>query len=124
LRARFRVAIAFSANLANVEVGKEVPNHEEHCQHTIKTLGVRGDDIHTWMDEPSRPFGSDHREFRHDSETVKLVGRIFAHRYGRKIAEEIALDHITLDHKEAIERRGYESSSLYATKQAAEMGDK
>jgi len=37
-----------------------MPNHEEHCLHSLKRYGVRGDDVHTWMDEPSFTMGPSH----------------------------------------------------------------
>jgi hypothetical protein len=79
-----------------------MPDHEEHCQHTLKRYGVRGDDIHTFLDEPCRVAGQGHREFRHDTKTVKLVGELFGSKYGKELAENIALDHITADHEEDI----------------------
>lgn len=82
-----------------------MPSHEEHCQHALKRYGVRGDDIHQYLDEPCRFVGQGHREFRHDSNTLKLVGQIFGKKYGRELAENIALDHIMLDHKEEINKR-------------------
>ncbi|MEM4736465.1 MAG: CFI-box-CTERM domain-containing protein [Nitrososphaeria archaeon] len=82
-----------------------MPSHEEHCQHTLKRYSVRGDDIHSYLDEPCRVAGQGHREFRHDTETVKLVGQVFGKKYGRELAENIALDHIMLDHKEEISKR-------------------
>jgi len=82
-----------------------LPSYEEHCQHTLKHYGVRGDDIHKYLDEPCRVAGQGHRQFRHDSETVKLVGQVFGKKYGRELAENIALDHIMLDHKEEIRKR-------------------
>jgi uncharacterized Zn finger protein (UPF0148 family) len=57
------------------------------------------------LDEPCKVAGQGHRQFRHDSETVKLVGQIFGKKYGRELAENIALDHIMLDHKEEIRKR-------------------
>jgi hypothetical protein len=82
-----------------------LPSHEEHCQHTFKRYAVRGDDIHHFMDEPSKAFGKGHREYRHDSNTVKLVGRVFGQKYGVELAENIALDHIMADHEEEIRNR-------------------
>ena len=82
-----------------------MPNIEEHCSHTLKRYGVEGRDIHQWLDETSRKYTSGHRQFRHDTETIKLVGEIFGKNYGKGLAENIALDHIMLDHKEEIERR-------------------
>ncbi len=81
-----------------------MPNVEEHCRSTLKRYGMEGRDIHQWLDEPSRKFAGGHREFRHDTETIRLVGKIFGQQYG-SLAENIALDHIMLDHEEEIENR-------------------
>ena len=80
-----------------------MPNYKEHCEHTLSKYGVSGEDIHTWMDEPVRFCGQSHRQFRHNSNTVKEVGRIFGSRYGRELAENIAIDHIMLDMKQSIQ---------------------
>ena len=82
-----------------------MPNLEEHCKRTLKRYGVEGRDIHEWLDKPSRKHAGVHRQFRHDTKTIKLVGNVFGEKYGREMAENIALDHIMLDHKEEIERR-------------------
>ena len=68
----------------------------------MKRYGIRGDDIHTYLDEPCTVAGQNHRQFRHDTKTVKLVGELFGPKYGRELAENIALDHITADHEEEI----------------------
>jgi hypothetical protein len=86
-----------------------MPNLEEHCKHTFERYDVEGRDIHQWLDEPSRKYAGRHREFRHDSETVKLAGDLFGKKYGRTLAENIVLDHIMLDHKEEIQRRDEKS---------------
>ena len=85
----------------------KMPNLKEHCKHCLERYGIEGIDIHKWLDEPSKKFTIGHREFRHDTETIKLVGKIFRKKYGRKISENIALDHIMLDHKEEI-NKGHE----------------
>src|SRR3990170_4160872 len=82
-----------------------MPNNEEHCEHSLKRYGVRGDDIHKFLDEPCRTMGQNHREYRHDTKTIKLVGEVFGKKYGRELAESIALDHITADHEEEIRDR-------------------
>jgi len=82
-----------------------MPNLEEHCKRTLKRYGVEGRDIHEWLDEPSRKYAGAHRQFRHDTETIRLVGEIFGKKYGKSLAENIALDHIMLDHEEEIKKR-------------------
>lgn len=52
-----------------------MPDLEEHCKHTYKRYGIEGRDIHQWMDDPSRKYSGKHRQFRHDTETIKLVAR-------------------------------------------------
>lgn len=87
-----------------------IPQHEEHCQHSLKRYGIRGDDIHSYIDEPSKSYSQSHRQYRHDSNTVKLVGEMFGRKYGRELAENIALDHIMADHEEEVKNRN--SSNL------------
>lgn len=82
-----------------------MPNLEEHCKRTLKRYGVEGRDIHKWLDKPSRKYAGAHRQFRHDTETIRLVGEIFGKKYGRSLAENIALDHIMLDHEEEVKKR-------------------
>jgi len=71
-----------------------MPSLEEHCQRTLKKYGVEGREIHEWLDDPARIFGVGHRQFRHDAETIRLVGEIFGEKYGKSLVENIALDHI------------------------------
>lgn len=82
-----------------------MPSLEEHCKRTLKRYGVEGRDIHQWLDEPSRKYAGVHRQFRHDTETIRLVGEIFGKKYGKSLAENIALDHIMLDHAQEIKKR-------------------
>ena len=92
--------------IKHVSISIIMPSLEEHCEMTLKRYGVEGRDIHTWLDEPSREYAASHRQFRHDSETVKLVGELFGKTYGASLAENIALDHIMVDHQEEIKNRG------------------
>jgi hypothetical protein len=79
-----------------------MPNHEEHCLHSLKRYGVRGDDIHTWIDEPSYLFGSSHRDERHDPKRdMPIVIRMFGQKYGYDVAWHIFLDHVLLDRQES-----------------------
>jgi hypothetical protein len=75
-----------------------MPILEEHSKHSLKRYGERGEDIHKFLDEPVKIVGRNHREFRHDTETIELVGKLFGQKYGKAKAESIALDHIMLDH--------------------------
>lgn len=82
-----------------------MPDLEEHCRRTRLRYHKEGRDIHKWLDEPSQHYASRHRQFRHDTETVKAVGQLFGSKYGRAVAENIALDHIMADHQEEIKKR-------------------
>lgn len=82
-----------------------MPNLEEHCVRCLKRYGAEGREIHSWLDEPSKAYAGSHRQFRHDTETVKLAGELFGKNYGKNIAENIALDHIMADHEEEIKKR-------------------
>ena len=64
-----------------------MPSLEEHCKRTLKRYGVEGGNIHKWLDEPSRKYAGAHRQFRHDTETIRLVGEIFEKKYGKSLAE-------------------------------------
>lgn len=79
-----------------------MPNLKEHCNRTLKLYGTDGKEIHQWLDNPVKLCGRNHREFRHDTESVKLAGKIFAKKYGLAVAESIALDHIMMDHAKSI----------------------
>ena len=71
---------------------------KQHCKHTFERYGVRGEDIHKWMDEPSQLFGSLHREWRHREEQV--IPKVFIDKYGEDLARYIITDHLLLDQKE------------------------
>jgi hypothetical protein len=74
-----------------------MPNHEEHCQHSFARYGVRGDDIHSWIDEPSQVSGLNHRRFRHDLNSIKIAKKVFASKYDADTIENICLDHFKAD---------------------------
>jgi hypothetical protein len=76
-----------------------MPNHEEHCQHSLKRYGTRGDDIHHWIDEPSQVLGGAHRTERHDISSLELAIQMFGEKYGDNIVRNIFLDHLYLDSK-------------------------
>jgi hypothetical protein len=77
-----------------------MPNHEEHCRHSEKTYGFRGDDIHRWIDAPSRFLGGSHRSERHDPKDVEMAIQVFGSKYGNEIVREIFNDHLVLDAEE------------------------
>jgi len=76
------------------------PSHEEHCEHSFKRYGVRGDDIHSWMDEPSSVAGGNHRHFRHDINSIPIAIKQFGQKYGADMVENIFLDHLKADSEE------------------------
>lgn len=85
-----------------------MPSHEEHCQHSEKRYGVRGDDIHTWMDEPSFIMGSSHRDERHNPRRDLPINiKMFGNDYGEGVARQVFLDHILLDRKESASKQQY-----------------
>jgi hypothetical protein len=77
-----------------------MPNNEEHCLHSLKRYNVSGNDIHAWIDEPSRLYGTSHRKVRHGLEDLKIAIKIFGEKYGDDVVRNIYLDHIFLDSKE------------------------
>jgi len=80
-----------------------MPLNEEHCLHSEKRYGVRGDDIHTWMDEPSSIVGACHRKFRHSVEYLPIAIQMFENKYGKIVVENIFLDHLKADNEENLE---------------------
>jgi hypothetical protein len=82
-----------------------LPNIDEHCKRTRLKYHTEGRDIHAWLDEPSQHYAGQHREFRHDTETVIAVGQLFGKKYGKSVAENIALDHLMADHEDEIKKR-------------------
>jgi len=85
-----------------------MPQHEEHCLHSEKRYGVRGDDIHRWMDEPSQVSGGSHRDYRHDLNSLPIAIQVFGKTYGAEMVESIFLDHLKADSEE---NRKYEKES-------------
>jgi hypothetical protein len=77
-----------------------MPQHEEHCLHSEKRYGVRGDEIHTWIDEPSQISGGSHRNYRHDLNSLPTAIQIFGKIYGAEMVENIFLDHLKADSEE------------------------
>ena len=77
-----------------------MPEHEEHCLHSEKRYGVRGDDIHSWIDEPSAVAGGSHRSYRHDLSSLPTAIQIFGPKYGADMVENIFLDHLKADSEE------------------------
>ena len=68
--------------------------------HSLKRYGIRGDDIHSWMDEPSQVSGATHRKFRHDLKSLPIAIKIFGKKYGDEMVENIFLDHLKADSEE------------------------
>jgi hypothetical protein len=77
-----------------------MPQHEEHCLHSEKRYGVRGDDIHSWIDEPVAVAGASHRDYRHDLRSLPVAIQIFGQKYGADMVENIFLDHLKADSEE------------------------
>lgn len=86
-----------------------MPNHEEHCQHSFKRYGVRGDEIHAWIDEPSQIAGGSHRIHRHDITGLSTAIQLFGKIYGDEIVENIFLDHLKADSEESRRQEAEES---------------
>ena len=81
-----------------------MPNHEEHCLHSEKRYGVRGDDIHAWIDEPSQVSGGSHRSYRHDLSSLQTAIQVFGKIYGAEMVENVFLDHLKADSEEKREQ--------------------
>ena len=73
-----------------------MPGNEEHSNDTLKRLGVRASDLHEWMDEPSKLYGSSHRMYRHDPDCPPEWALM---KYGLELSQKIMRAHIELDHR-------------------------
>ena|SRR3972149_3312694 len=91
-----------------------MPNLEEHCKHSEKRYGVRGEDIHSWMDETSQIAGKSHRKYRHDLKSIPIAIQIFGAKYGADVVENIFLDHLKADSEES--RKLAEKANLLSDK--------
>lgn len=89
-----------------------MPEHEEHCLHSLKRYGVRGDEIHAWIDEPSQIAGGSHRNFRHDLASLPTAIQLFGKSYGDDMVENIFLDHLKADSEENRKQETHESLKL------------
>jgi hypothetical protein len=71
-----------------------MPRRSEHTEHTISKYGVTGEDIHIWMDEPGKIYGSSHASDRHDRD--QIIPHEFVMKYGEELARDIIQDHLYL----------------------------
>ena len=101
-----------------------MPNLAKHCKFSFERYGVYGEEIHKWLDEPTKISTFNHRQFRHDTETIKLVATIFGKKYGKNLAEQIALDHVMLDHKEELKLEKIEPKEALQTSKPTQMPQK
>jgi ribosomal protein S27AE len=81
-----------------------MPNHEEHCEESLRRYDKSFAELHKWMDEPSAILGQKHRKYRHDPNTTPIVARKL---FGEN-ADNACLDHIRLDELET-RRKGSKS---------------
>lgn len=95
-----------------------MPDHETHCLHSLNRYGVRGDEIHTWLDEPSRIFGGSHRQLRHGYETINEAVAMFGTKYGAEVVRNIVTDHWIADSEEDRKR----TMALVCTRCGANLG--
>jgi len=72
-----------------------MPSYDEHCKQSFERYGITGEEIHEWMDEPCKIYGSAHRKVRHDPN--QQLPAFLIHRYGADLARNIMIDHVLLD---------------------------
>ncbi len=77
-----------------------MPTRKMHRNVSQLLLGESGDDIHKFMDAPVKRLGRNHRNERHDLQTVSFL---FATE-GKKAAQH-ALGHILLDKSEKLSNK-------------------
>lgn len=87
-----------------------MPNNLEHCQRSLERYGVEGEDIHSWMDEPAKIYGSVHRLLRHE---LDWIPKQFIDKYGEDLTRNIMLDHVSFDKKSISLRRTPEKGRSY-----------
>lgn len=75
----------------------KMPNNEEHAQHSYQRYGLYAEDLHQWMDEPSRLYGPSHRWVRHQNNDVRNPPQIYVDEYGLERTRDVMMDHILLD---------------------------
>jgi hypothetical protein len=95
-----------------------MPCLEKHCQHSEKRYGVRGEEIHSWIDEPSQIAGGSHRDYRHDLSSLQTAIQLFGNLYGAEMVENIFLDHLKADsaenrQKNEVTKEGLTSPKLW-----------
>lgn len=72
-----------------------MPNLNEHCAQSLQRYRVDGKSLHTWIDEPVKVAGPNHRKFRHSNN--QEVPSFAIEEYGEELARNIIIDHISLD---------------------------
>jgi len=79
-----------------------MPNHKTHCAISKKRTGYDFSELHTWIDEPSKKLGKNHRTVRHawnetDKRTIK---QYWDNKKGKGWGDKAVIEwlfHISLD---------------------------
>jgi hypothetical protein len=87
-----------------------MPNHEAHCEDSLRRYGKTFSELHKWMDEPSAILGASHRKYRHDPNTTPREAKAI---FGES-ADHACLDHIRLDELES-RRQGIRRDTSVST---------
>ena len=69
-------------------------DNEIHSNHTFMLYGVRGSDLHRWMDAPHIDLGPSLRKYRHNIEDLPFWA---IDEYGLELARKIMNAHVELD---------------------------
>lgn len=70
-------------------------SNRKHSDRSRRRYGYGGEDVHRWMDEPFRLYGSSHRKVRHEPD--QEIPKVFLEKYGEELARNLMLDHILYD---------------------------
>lgn len=89
-----------------------MPNNEEHARHSYDRYGLHAEDLHRWMDEPHKLYGSSHRWVRHQNDDVKNPPKWAIDKYGLERTRDVMMDHILLD-RDTTERGRVERERAY-----------
>lgn len=78
-----------------------MPSVNEHVAHSNKWIGVKGTEIHKWIDAPFDKHQAYHRRYRHDFDScireLVLDRPDLIEKFGITITEKVVKDHIDFD---------------------------
>lgn len=78
-----------------------MPPVNEHVAHSNKRIGVKGTEIHKWIDALFGTYHTHHRRYRHDfascMKEIVIVRPDLIEKFGIAVTEKVVKDHIDFD---------------------------